>query len=48
MPGLDTFTGRLQARFVLLLFEFEKVAFEKILGTFFQNSHQTSLDRDDL
>ena len=33
---------RLQARAVLYLFEFEKVAFKRILGTFFQKFHQTS------
>ena len=35
---------RLQAISVLFLFEFEKVAYKRILGTFFQNCHQTSLD----
>ena len=35
---------RLQAISVLFLFEFEKVAFKRILGTFFQKFHQTPLD----
>ena len=37
--------GRLQATSVLLLFEFEKAALKKILGTFFPNFHQASLER---
>ena len=40
----DTVIQCFQARSVLFLFEFEKVAFKRILGTFFQNFHQTSLD----
>ena len=45
VPGLDSFTMK-EARYVLLLFEFEKMAYKKILGIFFQSSHQTPLERD--
>ena len=44
MLGPDTNTTKTPSHFCAVLFEFEKVAFKRILGTFFQNFHQTFLD----